>query len=81
MEKEVLQITFTTRKAPKTKFGRWLYWKVWFQFWHIWRPRQLSKFYGALSTLFLSFLPKEKREEILKEFDEIEIQFIDKTEE
>ena len=79
MSKEILQITISKRKAPKTKFGRWFYWKVWFQVWSIWRPRVLAKFYGSLSNIFLSLIPKEKREEILEEFEEIEVHIVDET--
>jgi len=79
MAKEVLQITISERKAPKTKLGKWFYWKVWFQVWRIWRPKMLSKFYKAMSNLMLLPLSKEKRAEVLKEFEEIEVQIVNDT--
>ena len=79
MAKEVLQITISERKAPKTKFGRWLYWKVWFQVWSIWRPKVMSKIFKALSNLMLLPLSKEKRAELNKEFEEIEVQIVNET--
>jgi len=71
--KEVLQITISKAKTPKTKLGKWWYWKVYWKIWKIWRPKLLAKFYGGLSMLMLSLLPKNKREEILKEYENIEI--------
>ena len=78
--KEVLQITITSRKASKNKIIRWLQWR-WFDFWHIFRPKVLSKIYWFLSEMFIRMLPKKQREELRKEYDEIDIHIIDKTNE
>ena len=56
-------------KPAKTKFGRWLYWQVWFTLWYIWRPRVLAKLYRIMTQIFLRILSKSKREELQKEFD------------
>ena len=79
MAKEILQITIKQTRKIKTKFGRWwhrnVYWKIWvlaggsFKAW----------FYQGVSNFMLSLLPKEKREEILKEYEEIEIHIVDET--
>ena len=69
-EKEILQITFTNRKLSKTKFGKWVYWNIWFQVWDIWRPKMLSKF----CYMILSILSKDK-----ENYGDIKIHIIDKT--
>lgn len=79
MAKEILQITISERKAPNSRFGKWFYWKIWFQFWGIWKPKMLSRFYKTMSNLMLLPLSKEKRAELLKEFEEIEVQIVNDT--
>ena len=78
MAKEVLQITFKERKEPKTLLGKWwdkhMYWK-WVIFW----GKVKAKFFGTLSHVMLSLLPKAKREEIEKEFEEVEVRFVNET--
>jgi hypothetical protein len=79
MGKDILQITLKERKEPKTLLGKWwnkhMYWK-WVIFW----GKVKSKFYGGLSKFMLSLLPKEKREEILKEYEEVEVHIVNETE-
>lgn len=79
MSKEILQITIKPRKQPKTKFGRWFDNKIWFPFWYIWRPKAMSKFFWGVSEMFLRMLPKTKREELRKEYDEIDAVIVNKT--
>ena len=79
MSKDILQITISERKSPKTKFGKWFYNKIWFPLWSIWRPRMLAKFYKGMSDFMLMFLPKQKREEFLKEFEDVEVQIVNET--
>lgn len=79
--KEVLQITISKTKAPKTKLGKWFYWKVYFPIWRIWRPKMLSKIYWAISEGILKILPKSEREKLLKEFKEIDVVIKNKTNE
>jgi len=71
--KESLVITFSKRKLPKTKFGKWFFWKIYFKIWCIWRPLMISKICWALSELILKMLPKKQREELLKEYEEIDV--------
>lgn len=78
MSKEILQITISSRKASKYKLIRWFQ-NQWFVVWNIWRPKMLSKFYWFMSEAMLRMLPKEKRDELLKEFDEIEVHIVDNT--
>ena len=63
---EILQITISKREAPKTKLGRWFYWRVWFKIWGIWRPKFLSWFFGL-------FLSKETKRKL---YDDLEIHII-----
>ena len=79
MSKDILQITFSKRKLPKTKFGRWFYWKLKFQVWDIWRPRFLAWFFSGLSTFIYWIVSKEVKEKWDKEFEEIEVHIIDET--
>ena len=79
MTKEILQITITSRKASKNKIIRWLQWR-WFDFWCIFKPKMLSKFYWFMSEMFLRMLPKKQREELRKEYEEIDVLVIDKRE-
>lgn len=82
MENKVLQITITKVKLPKSKIIKYLYLKVWFPFWNIWRPKMLSNFYKFITLLLLSLLPKEKRKLLIKEInEEIDIIIKDKTNE
>ena len=71
--KEVLQITLTNAKTPKSKLGKWLYWKIYWPIFKVWKPRMLAKIYGALAIVALSFLPKQEREKLLKEFQNINV--------
>jgi hypothetical protein len=80
MAKEVLQITITTRKASKNKIIRWFQ-HLWFNIWHIYKPKILSKVCWFLSELILKILPKEEREKLRKEYNEIDMVIIDKTKE
>lgn len=77
--KKILQITLSKRKIPKTKFGKWLYWKVWFQIWSIWRPHFIAWFFGGLSDFMYWIAPKNIKEEWDKEFENIEINLINET--
>ena len=79
MAKSILQITVTKSNAPKTKLGYWFYWNIYWRIWRIWRPKIMSKFYFVVSRIMLSVLPKEKREELLKETEDIEVHIINKT--
>ena len=76
MSKDVLQITISGRKVPKSRWGKWLYWNIWFQFTSIWLVKLKSKFFGTLSNMMLSLMPKAKREEVLEEYKEIEVQIV-----
>jgi len=78
MEKEILQITISKRKLPKSKFGKWLYWKIWFRVWGIWRPRFSAWFFGALADFMYWLAPREVKEKLDKEFGEIEVHIKDK---
>ena len=71
--KESLQITISKAKTPKTKLGKWLYWKIYWKIFKIWKPRILAKIYGALALVALSLLPKSEREKLLKEFENINV--------
>jgi hypothetical protein len=73
MNKQILQVTIFKGKNPKTKLGKWIYWKVYFTIFRIWKPLIIGKFYMILSTIFLALLPKTKRDEILKEFIDVKI--------
>lgn len=73
MSKEVLQITISKRKAPKTKLGRFLYNKIWFPFWYIWRNKVLALFYGAIADFIYWLAPKHIQEQWDKEFEEIDM--------
>ena len=75
--KEVLQITLTNVKTPKSKLGKWLYWKIYWPIFKVWKPRMLAKFYGALAIVALSLMPKAEREKALKEFENIKVQIKD----
>jgi hypothetical protein len=77
--KEVLQITITRGKQPKTQIGKWLFWKIYWPIWKIQRPKLLSKFYYGLSNFILYLLPKKEREKQLKEFEDFDIVIRDKT--
>ena len=63
---EHLEITFSKRKALKTKFGKWFYWNIYWKIWCIWRPRFLAWF-------FKLFISKKRLEELYNE--EIEVVF------
>lgn len=78
MSKDVLQITLSERRVPKSRWGKWLYWNIWFQFWSIWMVKLKSKFFGTISKFMLSLMSKEKREEVLKEYEEVEVQILNK---
>jgi len=71
--KEVLQITISKAKTPKSKLGKWWYWKIYWPIFKIWKPRMLAKIYGALAIVALSFLSKEERIKALKEFENINV--------
>ena len=75
-DKEILQITISKRKVPKSKFGKWLYWNIWFTIWGIWRPRFLAWLFGGLSNFIYWLAPKSVKEEWDKEFEEIEVHII-----
>jgi len=81
MTKEILQITLSKQKAPKTKLGKWFYWKIYFKVWKIWKPRLMSKFYHGLYVFFMWLTPKETRKKIEKELEEelgeVEVHIID----
>lgn len=79
MNNKTLQITITKVKLPKSRMLRYLYLKVWFPIWNIWRPKMLAKFYFFLSMCLLALLPKEKRDLLVKEMNE-EIDIIIKDE-
>ncbi len=76
--KEILQITITSKKRAKTKIGRFFQ-NAWFKIWCIWKPWFLSKLFWFLSELCLRILPKKQREELRKQYNEIDAIFIDKT--
>ena len=67
MAKEILQITIEEHKEPKSKLGKWFYWKIWYKIWYIYRVRLKSWFYGGVSNMMLKMMPEAKREELLKE--------------
>ena len=73
MSKEVLQITLTKAKVPKSKIGKWLYWSVYFTVWKIWRPKILAKIYWWLSELFLRMISKSEREKLIKETEDFDV--------
>jgi hypothetical protein len=79
MNKEVLQITFTKAKVPKSKIRKWFYWNVYWRVWKIWKPHFLAKFYWGLSNLILALLPKAEREKALKEFEDVTVVIKDET--
>jgi len=81
MPKEILQITLTKQKTPKSKLGKWLFWKIYFPVWKVWRPKMLAKFYWFMSNLMLFLIPKKERDALLKEFEEIEVHVKDETKE
>jgi len=60
MGKEYLQITISKKEAPKTKFGKWFYWKVYWNVWCIWKPKFLAWFFGL-------FISKKTLEELYKD--------------
>lgn len=78
MPKEILQITISKRKTSKYKLIRWFQ-NQWFVVWEIWRPKLVSKVCGFMADLMLKMLPKEERDKLLKEFDEIEVHIVDNT--
>jgi len=71
--KEYLQVTISKRKGPRTKIGRWLFWRIYWPVWKVWRPNVLSKIFFAISQFFLLLLPKEEREKLKKEYEEIDV--------
>lgn len=73
MERQVLQITIKKVKAPKTRFGKWFYWKVYFPFWRIWRPKMLSKVFKFLAEITFSMLPKSEQKRILEESNDFDV--------
>ena len=79
--KDTLQITISKVKSPKSKLGKWFYWNIYFTIWRIWKPKIMAKIYLALSNFFLMFIPKSKREKILKEFENIDVVIKNKTDE
>lgn len=77
MAKEVLQITITNRKLSKNKIIRWFQYQ-WFIIWGIWKPKVVSKICWYISEGILKILPKEEREKLRKEYEEIEVHIVDK---
>jgi hypothetical protein len=73
MSKDVLQITISKTKVPKTKLGKWFYWNIYFQVWRVWRPKLMAKIYWALSEFIFCMLPKSEQQKMLKEFDEVKV--------
>lgn len=59
-EKEYLQITLTKIELPKNKLIKWLYWKIYFKVWCIYRPKFLAWFFGGLYNLCEKFLSNER---------------------
>jgi len=79
--KEVLQITLTKTKVPKSKIGKWFYWEIYWTVWKVWRPKIMAKIYLALSNFFLMLIPKSEREKVLREFEDVTIVIKDETNE
>ena len=59
-EKDTLQITISKAKVPRSKFGNWFYWQIYWQIWCIYRPKFLAWF-------FKLFISKKRLEELYKE--------------
>ena len=79
MSNEVLQITIQPPKKFKTSFGRWWYKKVWFTVRHIWISKFKTWFYGGIYKMILAILPKENRERLRAEYNNVEIQIVDES--
>ena len=80
MGKEVLQITIKEPRQIKTKFGRWWHHNIYWKIWVIGFGKIKAAFYMGMSNFFLSLLPKHKREEILNEFNDIEVHIVNESE-
>jgi len=72
MTKEILQITISKskKKNPKTRFGRWLFWNVYWKVWKVWRPFVMSKIWHGL---YLLLTPTSIKRKIDKELEEINV--------
>jgi len=79
MSKEVLQITISKTKLPKSKLGKWLYWNLYWRVWKIWRPKFLAWFFKGLADFIYWCAPKSIKEKWDKEWDE-EIKIVVKNE-
>lgn len=78
MDKEVLQITIEPRKQPKTKFGRWWEDKISYPFYSF-KLKFKAWFFGGVYNFMLALMPKEKREKIKQEDQEIMLQIVNES--
>ena len=70
MPKKLLQITFNEPKKFKTKFGKWFYNEIWFDLWHIRRPKVMSVIYGSLADFIYWLAPQDVKDKMDKELEE-----------
>ena len=78
MSKDILQITISKQKIPKSKFGHWWFWNIYWKVWKIWRPKFLAWMFRGLANFIYWLAPENVKQELDKEFEEVEIVIKDK---
>ena len=78
MSKEVLQITISEPRVFKSKFRRWWHRHVYWNY-KIVIGKIKAAFFMTLSNIFLSLLPKHRRDEIRKEYEDFEVQIVNES--
>ena len=79
MKDKILQITITERKERKTNFGRWWDRKVVMSM-ELFHGKVKAAFWGTLYKGFVALHSKERRKELMEEYnEEFEVQIVNET--
>jgi len=73
MAKDKLLITIEPLKVPEGKFRKWWFWNVYWKVCRMWKPQLMGFIYKNLADFFYWISPKSVKDELDREFSNIEV--------